>query len=410
MKTKVVFIVFDGLGDRPIPELQGLTPLEAAETPNLNTLASLGINGLLHTIERGIRPGSDVAHLSLFGYDPKKYYRGRGPFEAVGIGIKLQKGDIAFRGNVGTLNDKGIIIDRRAGRIDSVAFLAETINDITINDVSVIARASVGHRMAVVLRGMHLSDQITDTDPHHNNTTILKSVPLDKSTSSKKTAEIVNLLTEKAKELFTRHPENKKRQQGGFLAANCLLLRGAGKMSHFPSFKKQYNLSACCIAGGGLYKGIARILGMEILPVEEAMGKPVSNVGNKIKTFQKNYDQFDFFFIHFKGADSLAEDGKPKAKKEYIEMVDRELHPFVKLVKEGKIVCVVTGDHTTSSRLKAHTADEVPTLIAGLDVRVDGVTKFGERPAQNGGLGHMDGRHLMRYIINLIGEEPLYGN
>lgn len=409
-KNKIVFIVFDGLGDRPIPELKGLTPLEAAATPNLDALASLGISGLVHTIERGIRPGSDVAHLSLFGYDPRKYYRGRGVFEATGIGMELQKGDVAFRGNVGTLNDDGIITDRRAGRIDNVDFIANAIDGMEIENVKVMAQAGVGHRIAIVLRGPHLSDKVSDTDPHHNNAGFLESHATEDSEAAKKTANILNSLMQLANDLIKDMPENKDREKKGLLPANCLLLRGAGEMSHFPDFKEQYGLSACCIAGGGLYKGIAKILGMEIINVEGATGKPVSNVANKLKAFQENYDKFDFFFIHFKGADSLAEDGNPVAKKEYIEMVDRELKPLVQLVKDQKIVCVVTGDHTTSSRLKAHTADEVPTLITGLDVRVDGVTKFGERPAQSGGLGHMDGRHLMRYLLNLIGNEPLYGN
>lgn len=409
-KHKIVFIVFDGLGDRPIPELNGLTPLEAAATPNLNALAILGINGLIHTIERSIRPGSDVAHLSLFGYDPRKYYRGRGVFEAAGLDMELHKGDVAFRGNVGTLNNDGIITDRRAGRIDNVEFVARAIDGMEFEDVKVMAKAGVGHRIVVVLRGPHLSDKVSDTDPHHDNAGFLESHALNNSEAAKKTANIVNSFTQLANDLIKDLLENKEREKQGMLPANCLLLRGAGEVSHFSDFKEQYGLTACCIAGGGLYKGIAKIIGMDIINVDSATGKPNTDARAKIKAFEDNYDKYDFFFIHFKGADTCAEDGKPVAKKEYIEMVDRELKPLIQLVKDQKIVVVVTGDHTTSSRLKAHTADEVPTLVAGLDVRVDGVDKFGERPAQNGGLGHMDGRHLMRFLVNLIGDEPLYGN
>lgn len=400
MKHKIAFIVFDGLGDRPIPELNQKTPLEAAHTPNLDELSKVGINGLIHTIERSVRPGSDVAHLSLFGYDPRKYYRGRGVFEATGIGIDLQKGDVAFRGNMATVDDKGTITDRRAGRIDNVAEHAALLNGLQIEDVEIVAKAGVGHRIAIVLRGANLSDEITDTDPHRQNEPVLSSQPKDKNnTNAQKTARIVNKLSEKAQELFKK-----------MTPANALLLRGAGMMTHFPSFKDQFGFTACCIAGGGLYKGIARVLGMDVLDVPGATGKPNTDAGAKIRKFQETFDMYDFFFIHFKGADSCAEDGNPIGKKEYIEKVDRELGPLVKLVYENRLIVSVTGDHSTSSRLKAHTADEVPILVAGSDVRVDDVAHLGERPAQRGGLGHIDGRHLMRFLVNLLGSEELYGN
>ncbi|OGK56755.1 hypothetical protein A3J15_02345 [Candidatus Roizmanbacteria bacterium RIFCSPLOWO2_02_FULL_38_10] len=410
MSHRIIFIVFDGLGDRPIPALNNLTPLEAAQTPNLDALAKIGINGLIHTIERSIRPGSDVAHLSLFGYDPRKYYRGRGPFEAAGIGMILKPGDIAFRGNVSTQNEKGIIIDRRAGRIDSVENLAKSINNLKIDDVTVHAKAGVGHRIAIVLRGLNLSDEITDTDPHHLNSTILNSRPKNDTKQAKKTADIVNQLTQKVNQIFAIHPVNENRRRNKLPEANCLLLRGAGIMTDFPPFKEKYGFNACCIAGGGLYKGIARILGMDIIEVKGATGKPKTNPKSKIQSLIENFDNYDFFFIHFKGADTCAEDGDYLGKKEYLEYVDKELSPVVKYVYKNQALCIVTGDHSTSSRLKSHTADEVPVLVAGLDVRVDDVFKMGERSAQRGGLGHIDGRHLMRYIDNIVGKEPLYGN
>src|SRR3989344_1633164 len=410
MVHKIIFIVFDGLGDRPIPQLNNLTPLESANTPNLDALAQHGINGLIHTVERSIRPGSDVAHLSLFGYDPRKYYRGRGPFEAAGVGMQLNEGDIAFRGNVATIDDKGIIIDRRAGRIDSVEGLAQSINNLKIDDVTVNAKAGIGHRIAVVLHGGDLSDEITDTDPHHLESKILISTPLGENPKSVKTAKIVNKLTKKANDIFSHHQVNKKRKYDKLPEANCLLLRGAGKMTHFPSFKEKYDFNACCIAGGGLYKGIAKIIGMTVLKVSGATGKTNTSAKNKIRTLINNLDKFDFFFIHFKGADTCSEDGDYIGKKQYIEKVDQELSPIVKLVYRNQAICVVTGDHSTSCRLKSHTADEVPLLVAGADVRVDDVSKMGERSAQRGGLGHIDGRHLMRFIDNIVGKEPLYGN
>lgn len=364
----------------------------------------------MHTVERSVRPGSDVAHLSLFGYDPREYYRGRGPFEAAGIDMTLKSGDVAFRGNIGTLDKNDTIIDRRAGRIGDTSSFASLINNIEIDGVTIHAKAGVGHRIAVVLRGEYLSDEITDTDPHKEEVQIRKARPKNNTRPAKKTAEIVNLLVQKANRLFAKHPINKERAVKGLPLANCLLLRGAGKITEFPYFEDKYNFKACCIAGGGLYKGIARLLGMTVLDVKGATGKPDTNITNKIKALQDNLDNFDFFFIHLKGTDTCAEDGDFEAKKEYIERADRELLPLKELVEKEKIVLVVTGDHTTSSRLRMHTADEVPILVAGSDVRQDAVDRFGERPAQAGGLGHMDGRHLMRYLMNLLGHEPLYGN
>lgn len=398
---KIVFIVFDGLGDRPIKELNNLTPLEAAIKPNLDAFSKMGINGLLHTVKRGIRPGSDTAHLSILGADPEVYYRGRGPFEAAGVGIDLELGDVALRGNVATLDKNGLITDRRAGRIADASEFAKLIDGLTIEGVKIIARAGVGHRMAIVLRGVNLSDEVTDADPHMTNEKILLSKPKNDSAEAKLTASIINIISQKAQELFPTL---------GNPSANCLLLRGAGKLTEFPNFEKTYGLASCCIAGGALYKGIAKILGFTILNVEGATGKGDTNIDNKIKAVTENLDKYDFFFVHLKGTDSFSEDGKPLLKKEYIERADKAFSPLLPLLKEGRIIISVTGDHTTSSELMAHTTDEVPLLVAGPGVRVDKVETFGERPAQSGGLGHMEGRHLIKYLVDLLGKSPLYGN
>lgn len=406
----IILVIFDGLGDRPIKALNFQTPLEAAKKPNLDKLAEVGITGLLHTIERGVRPGSDVAHLAILGYNPKFYYAGRGPFEASGYGIQLQEGDVAFRGNLGTVDKNFIVIDRRAGRIESSEVFAELINGLEIDEVKIIARAGLNHRIAIVLRGNNLSEKISDTDPHVVDHPVKKSYPLTEDNNSKSTALVVNKLSDKVYRLFNKHPINKEREKKGLPVANYLLLRGAGKMLKYESFLEKYNLKAACIAGAGLYKGIAKILGMEIIEVEGATGKIDSNIKGKIKKAIDLSPAYDFIFVHIKATDSLSEDGEPIQKKIFIEKTDQFFTPLVSLVKNREIILTVTGDHTTASDLKIHTADEVPIFVAGFGVRTDKVNKFGERSCQNGGLGHIEGANLIDFLINLRGETKLYGN
>jgi 2,3-bisphosphoglycerate-independent phosphoglycerate mutase len=376
----------------------------------LDKLAELGITGLIHTIERGVRPGSDVAHLSILGYNPKFYYAGRGPFEASGYGIRVQEGDVAFRGNLATVNEDFIVIDRRAGRIESSKIFAGLIDGLEIDGVKIIVKAGLNHRLAVVLRGKNLSDKISDIDPHQVNQPVKKCYPLNEDGNSKFTASVVNKLTDKAYFLFNKHPINKERKRKGLPPANHLLLRGAGKMFKYESFLEKYNLKAACIAGAGLYKGIAKILGMEIIEVDDATGKIDSNIRGKIKKSIDLLPAYDFIFVHIKATDSLSEDGKPIEKKLFIEKIDQLFAPFISLVKNREIILTITGDHTTASDLKIHTADEVPIFVAGFGVRTDKVKKFGERSCQDGGLGHIKGTNLIDFLINLRGETKLYGN
>ncbi len=406
----ILFIIFDGLGDRPIAELDGKTPLEAAKKPNLDRLAELGVTGLIHTIKRGIRPGSDVAHLSLLGYDPKHNYMGRGPFEAAGYGLKLQPGDIALRGNLGTVNSEGIITDRRAGRIDSSAPFAEMINGLTIDGVTVIAQPGINHRIAIALRGPGLSDKVSDVDPHLVDQPILTAASLDDSKEAAHTAVVINKLVAKARTLFESHPINKERRESGKPVANALLLRGAGQMKDIKPFHEVYGLKAACVAGGGLYKGIARILGMDVYEVSGATGKANTDAVAKTNKALELLKKYDFVFLHFKATDSLAEDGKALEKRNFIEKVDATFAPLVPLVEKKDIIVSVTGDHTTSSELKLHTADEVPILITGYGTRTDAVKTFGERPCQSGGLGHMEGKNLIDFLMNLRGQLVMYGN
>lgn len=403
---KIIFIICDGLSDRPVPELKGKTPLEAAFTPNLDKMAKGGVIGLIHTIDKGIRPGSDVAHLSLFGYNPKIYYTGRGIFEALGIGADVKPNDIALRGNFATIDEDMNIIDRRAQRVDHTENLIEALQKIKIAQVKIFIKKGTGHRAAVVLRGKNLSAHVTDVDPHHTDTKVTKSIPIKKNPKAQHTANIINEFTKKSYEVLRNHPFNIRRKKDGLLPANILLLRGASKMVDIPNFEKKYNLKAACIAGAGLYKGIAKALGMTIIPISGATGKPDSQIENKTKMAKKILKEYDFIFIHIKGADSLAEDGNFLGKKKFIEKIDQAMSQL-KNIKNTLIV--VTSDHTTSSKLKIHTADPVPVLITGQNIHTDDVTKFSERTAYQGRLGHLRGVDLMPILVDYLGKAPLYG-
>ncbi|MCP4654695.1 MAG: 2,3-bisphosphoglycerate-independent phosphoglycerate mutase [bacterium] len=407
MLDKVVFVVMDGLGDRPIPELSGDTPLEAAHTPNIDKLASASQCGSMCALGRGKKPGSDTSHLAIMGYDPTVYHSGRGPIEVAGIGIELQGGDIALRGNLGTVDHNWIIKDRRAGRIRDVQPFTEALDGLRIEDVEFIVKPGTAHRAGVVLRGRDLSDAVTDADPHELDLPVRRVDPTEKNPEAERTAEVLNSFHLKSHEILTDHPHNRRRTDQGLLPANFLLLRGAGTYRELPSFQERYGLSACCIAGGGLYKGIGAILGMKVIDVPGATGLPDTDVEAKFQTAVTKLPDFDFIFVHVKAADSLAEDGNYDGKKSFIEKIDRASRLFLDLPPD--VLLVMTADHSTPCGLRQHSADPVPILFCGHGVRKDNVTTFGERACATGGLGLITGLDVMPEVENLLGRLPLIG-
>ncbi|MCG3215418.1 MAG: 2,3-bisphosphoglycerate-independent phosphoglycerate mutase, partial [Candidatus Heimdallarchaeota archaeon] len=327
---KLLFIVLDGLGDRPIPELGGKTPLEYADTPNMDKFASLGMNGLLHVIAPGVTPGSDTAHLALFGADPFEYYTGRGPFEAAGIGLELKEGDVAFRSNFATIDRNGIVEDRRAGRIKTgTRELVELFDNIMIDGVQVFLKAGTEHRAALVLRGDNLSDKVSENDPHVEGVEPHKFEPLDDSSNAKLTSKILNKFIEKANSILSKAEINKERIEKGLLPANYFLIRGAGKVPKLPNFEEEYSLETACVAGGGLYKGVARMLGMHIVEDERLTGGSSTDLSAKFEITFETLQNYDFVFTHVKGADNFGHDGDYKGKSEFIAKVDKEIARFL---------------------------------------------------------------------------------
>jgi len=399
---KAVVLILDGVGDLSTPK----TPLQAAKKPNLDRLASEGITGLLSTVGRGVVPGSDTSHLRIFGYEPKICYPGRGPLEALGIGIDLYEGDVAFRTNFATLKN-GVVVDRRAGRIDTATASAlSSLVPNSIEDVEVIFKNSVEHRGALVLRGSGLSRCVSETDPHAKEKMPLCE-PEDDSPEAEKTARIVNKFTEFVQAALSKAPENKAREAKGLPPANVLLLRGPGVFSSVPSITERFDIKGACIAGGALYRGVAKFIGMDIFLVPGATGDRHTDLKAKGNAAVKALETYDLVFVHVKACDSFGHDGDFNGKTKMIERIDKELIPI--LMKTGACL-VVTGDHSTPCIRKEHSGHEVPILLFAKDERADAVKKFDEISCMDGGLGHITGKHVMPIILNTMEKAKKYGS
>jgi len=413
---KIILIVIDGLGDTPVPQFGNKTPLEKAETPNLDFLAKNGISGLvLPWVEKGKLPTSEGTHLALFGFDPKKSNPGRGVLEVLGIGMEILPGDVCLRGNFATVNEEMKILDRRAGRIEETEPLIEAISNIkgaetlshlppraatrhsAIEDVKFLIKKAFSHRIGIVMRGVQsslkLSSEISDGDPKKVGVRPKKIKPLKKSAEF--TARVLNEFLEKAHLILKTHPLNKERK----FPANYILVRGAGKLKKFLDFSKKYKLRAGCIAGGTLYKGIGKYLGMDLIKVEGANGLPNTNLKGKILAAKNALKNHDFVFLHIKAADNLAEDGNFFGKKEFIEKIDKNLGPMINL---KNVLLIVTGDHSTSSLQKNHCKNPNPILIFGAKKNgSDASLKFSEKECQKGKFGKIKQIDLMKKILEL---------
>ena len=404
---KAVVVICDGLGDRPIAELGGLTPLEAAATPVLDDLAAHSECGLMCALGRGRRPGSDTSHLAIFGYDIDTCYSGRGPIEAAGVGLQLEDGDVALRANLGTVDDAGVIVDRRAGRILDVSAMAAAVDGMEIDGVRFLVRPGTAHRAAVVMRGQGLSGHVTDADPHVPGEAVHEVRPTDATAEASRTADILTRFLKESHEVLEALPENQQRKTEDLFPANFLLVRGAGQYRNFDSFSDKYGLRSCCIAGGGLYRGIASLLGMAVIDVPGATGLPDTDVAAKFVAAGRMLADHDFVFVHVKATDTLGEDGDFLGKKGFIEKIDGAADILLGLPPE--VLVVITADHSTPCALKQHSADPVPILFRGAGVRVDSVETFGERSVAHGGAGLMSGYDVMPQVINLLGRARLIG-
>ncbi|MBR0471793.1 MAG: 2,3-bisphosphoglycerate-independent phosphoglycerate mutase [Methanosphaera sp.] len=408
---KGIIFVIDGMGDRPVKELDNKTPLEAANTPYMNKMVEEGITGIMDTIRPGVRPGSDTAHLTLLGYDPYEVYTGRGPFEAAGVNVDVKPGDVAFRCNFSTAEDDLTVTDRRAGRImEGTDKIAETINTMKLDDnVEVIFKESDAHRAVLVLRGEGLSDQISDADPKHEGNKPKTVKALDDSEEAKYTADLVNKFVKQSYELLKDHPVNQERIKNGENPANIVLPRGVGAVPNVPSFEEKYGLKGVCVAETGLIKGIAKIAGLDIVDIPGATGginTDIESVRDYIIKYMKD-DTYDFMLINVDGADEAGHDGDIFGKRDFIEKIDSVIMKEVSQLDD--IVLFVTADHSTPVGVGDHTGDPVPVFMKADGLRVDDITEYGERQAAKGGLCRIRGSDVLQMIRDLMNVTSKFG-
>lgn len=410
---KGMILVMDGMGDRPIKELNNQTPLQAANTPNMDQMAKEGITGIMDSIAPGIRPGSDTAHLSILGYNPYEVYTGRGPFEASGVALDVIPGDIAFRCNFSTMDENGIVTDRRAGRIrEGTKDLVEKLNTMVLDDykdIKIIFKESTGHRAVLVLRGEGLSDKVSDADPKVEGKAPAEVVALDGSAEAEKTADILNKVVVKTYEMLKDHPVNLERIKNDLPPANVVIPRGAGAVPEVEPINDKYEINSACIAETGLIMGIARFAGMDVIEMEDVTGGVDTNLDNIRDTIidqVKNSDH-DFFLINIDGADEAGHDGNIKQKVEFIEKVDKVV--MSELLKLEDVYIFLTADHSTPISVKNHTGDPVPILIRGPEVRTDDVEEYNEFATYKGGLCRIRGSDVMNIMMDYMNYSHKFG-
>jgi 2,3-bisphosphoglycerate-independent phosphoglycerate mutase len=385
--SKIVMLVADGLGGLPM-QSGGKTELETARTPNLDTLAAGGVLGSSIPIVPGIAPGSGPGHLGLFGYDPLKYVIGRGALEATGIGFELRDGDVAIRCNFCTIDAAGNITDRRAGRIstDESGPLAIKLRQITIPGVQVFVEPVKEHRFVVVFRGSGLGDRVKDTDPQATGVPPLD--PVSDDPGSQRTVEVAKAFLAQAKQILADQPK-----------ANFHTMRGFAAKPKLPSYQEVYGLRAAAIAVYPMYKGLARLVGMDIVGQAQTLT-------DQMDLLQQHWNDYDFFFLHFKYTDSMGEDGNFDGKVKRIEELDAAVPRITAL---NPTVLIVTGDHSTPAYLKGHSWHTVPTLLVSDCCRPDGETQFGESQCVRGGLGQFEAKYLMTLALANAGRLGKYG-
>lgn len=385
--SKIVLLVADGLGGLPL-EPGGKTELETADTPNFDALTKRGVLGLSTPVLPGIAPGSGPGHLGLFGYDPLKYDIGRGVLEALGIDFDLGPNDVAIRGNFCTIDDAGNITDRRAGRIgsDIGKALCEKLDQIEIPGVEVFVRPVKEYRLVIVFRAEGLGGNVNDTDPQKTGVPPLDPAGADEP--SQKTAEICAEFIRQAREVLKDDAP-----------ANLLTMRGIAKRPDIPTYEEVYGLRAAAIAVYPMYRGLAKLVGMNVLDAG-------TTIDDQMDRLEAAWNDYDFFFVHYKYTDSTGEDGNFEAKVARTQDVDAAVPRITAL---DPTVIIVTGDHSTPSKMKSHSGHPVPVLLAADTARFDACDTFGESQCLQGGLGQFEAKYLMLHALAHAGRLEKYG-
>ncbi len=422
---KLIYVVIDGMGDLPNKELENKTPLEAADTPNMISLAKKGKTGLMYTIGRGVAPESDAAVVSILGYDPLKYDTSRGVIEAVGAGLPFKDGDLALRCNFVTLGPQGKIVDRRAGRNVTTEEATELSKDINTKvklqsyPVEFQFKNTIGYRGVLVIRGkgFSLSGHITNTDPAYKRVGGLgvvdanakmvtqKCEPMEETEAAKKSAELVNEFLEKSHLALDKNSVNKKRLAEKKLPANGILSRDAGHtVPKFFNINQAYGVKFCCLADMNTEIGVARLAGMDTIDLPPPSGNLAGDCELRAKRLLGALAKYDCFYIHIKGPDEPGHDGDCRLKTSMISTIDE--HFFGSLLPKIKMsdsLFCVTADHSTPCPLKSHSDDPVPLLIAGDGIQSDGSRGFSEEKCKSGSLGTLErGSELMPALMRFL--------
>ncbi|WP_316505440.1 alkaline phosphatase family protein [Nitrosopumilus sp.] len=417
----MIYVLLDGVGDLPHPDLDGKTPLEAANTPTLDKIASNGTIGEVISVGKGIAPESDIAVFNMLGYKfDHADYAGRGVIEAIGIGIDFKNGDLALRGNFSTLNEKEIIVDRRAGRhiekedADGVAREIENKIKFSSPDTSVVVSPTIGHRVTVRIRSKSedLSSRITNTDPAYSNIggmgvakavgdflKIERCLPLEENKEAKFTAEIVNEFSEQSIKILRESEINTKRREQNKKLLSCILLRDAGnKYPDVAPINEKYGMNFSCIVDMPVELGISEVLKMKAF---EAGG--LTDYEEKARVAAKAMESQNAIYVHLKGPDEFGHDGDATGKMKNIEEIDqRFFKTLVENIDSSKVAIVISADHSTPCINKGHSDDPVPVLVSGDFIKNDGTTRMTEEQAKKGSIGLLQGAEVVKKSLELI--------
>jgi 2,3-bisphosphoglycerate-independent phosphoglycerate mutase len=417
----IIYVLLDGVGDLPHPDLEGKTPLEAANTPSLDKIAKNGSIGQVISVGKGIAPESDIAVFNMLGYKfLHSDYVGRGVIEAIGVGIDFKDGDLALRGNFSTLNDEGTIIDRRAGRhieredVKEIAKEIENKINFSYPNSSVVVAPTIGHRVTVRIRtdGINLSSEITNTDPAYARVDgmgvakavgdfmrIEKCFPLEESESSKISANLVNEFTEQSLQIMKESPINQKRGEANKKKLSCIILRDAGnKYPDVTPINEKYSMKFSCIVDMPVELGISDVLKMKAF---EAGG--LTDYEEKARVAAKAMETQNAIYVHLKGPDEFGHDGDAIGKTKNIEEIDRRFFKtLLENIDSSKVSILISADHSTPCINKGHSDDPVPILVSGDFLKNDGTTRMTEEQAKKGSIGLLQGAQVVTTALNLI--------
>jgi len=417
----IIYVLLDGVGDLPHPDLDGKTPLEAANTPTLDKIASNGVIGEVISVGKGIAPESDIAVFNMLGYKfNHAEYAGRGVIEAIGIGIDFKDGDLALRGNFSTLNEEDVIIDRRAGRqiekedADGIAREIETKIKFSNPNTSVVVSPTIGHRVTVRIRtdSQKLSSKITNTDPAYSNIggmgvakavgdflKIEKCLPADDTNDSKFTANLVNEFSEQAIKIMKESVINKKRKEQNKKQLSCILLRDAGnKYPDVPPINEKHAMQFSCIVDMPVELGISEVLKMKAF---EAGG--LTDYEEKARVAAKAMETQNSIYVHLKGPDEFGHDGDAIGKMKNIEEIDqRFFKTLIENIDSNKVAIVISADHSTPCINKGHSDDPVPVVVSSNFIKNDGTTRMTEEQAKKGSIGLLQGAEVISKSIEII--------